>query len=150
MANSRRAAIAAIAFAGVVFLGPTHAWESARSAVADGTRIAFSVMPAFAFDPEHSQRGAGKDLDSPHRIAVQLSEAKTGRHISDAAVDLIVTSEDYASGPIAMRRTSGGGRVFFEASLPRLPARALYQVDVRPAGSPRVTSVHFDYRHGER
>ena len=148
MATSATAVAAIAALAGAVVLAPARAWETVRSVVADGMRISFSVMPAFAFDPEHSGRPVGKDFDAPHRVAVQVVEAKTGRHVSEASVELIITSEDYASGPIAMRRTSGAGRIFFEASLPRLPARALYQVDVRPAGSPRVTSVHFDYRHG--
>lgn len=148
MANSRRA-LAAAALAGAALLSPAHAWETARSATADGIRISFSIMPASAFDPDHTPRRAEKDRKAPHRIAVQLTDPKTGRHISEAEVDVIITSPDYASGPITMQRTSGAGRIFFETLVPSVPPRALYQVDVRPAGSARMTSVHFDYRHGE-
>ena len=149
MANSRAAVAGAVAaLAGGVLAASAGAWETARSTIADGLRISFSVMPAFAFDPDHRERTRGSGLEQPHLVAVQLTEPKTALHISEAEVDLIVTGEDYASGPLAMRRTSGGGRIYFEAVLPRLPRKALYQVDVRLSGSPSVTSVHFDYRHG--
>ncbi len=149
MASSRKAFVAAAALAGVALTASAGAWQAARSTLADGMRISFSVMPAFAFDPDHQRRGRRSGFDQPHRVAIQLGDAKTGGHISEAEVDLIITSADYASGPLPLRRATGGGRIYFETALPSVPPKALYQVDVRLPGSPRVTSVHFDYRHGE-
>ena len=124
------------ALAVALFVAPLQAWEAARSTSAKGIRVSFSVLPVAAF--EHA----------PHRVVVQLTERKSGRHISEAELDVIITSGDYASGPLRMTRANAGGRVYFETTVAHLPRKALYQVDFRLAGAPEVTSVQFDYRHG--
>ena len=145
----KRAFLAGGALAVAVFLTPLQAWEAARSTVAKGIRVSFSVLPVAAFDLDHGQRSAPADPPSGvHRIVVQLTERKSGRHVSEAELVVIVTSGDYASGPLRMVRANAGGRVYFETTVAYLPRKALYQVDFRLAGAPSVTSVQFDYRHG--
>ena len=145
----RRAFLAGGALAVAAFLAPLQAWEAARSTTAKGILVSFSVRPVAAFDLDHGQRSAPADLPSgAHRIIVQLTERKRGRHVSEAELDVIITSGDYASGPLRMVRANAGGRVYFETTVAHLPGKALYQVDFRLAGAPSVTSVQFDYRHG--
>lgn len=131
----RRAIFAGVALAVAGLLTPLQAWEAARIASAKGIRVAFAVLPVAAF--EHA----------PHRVVVQLTERKSGRHVSEAELDVIITAGDYASGPLRMTRANAGGRVYFETTVAHLPRKALYQVDFRLAGAPAVTSVQFDYRH---
>ena len=131
-----------------VFVPSLHAWEAASTTTVGDMRVSFSAASVLPV-PEHGRRSTpAEDEAAPHRIAVRLAERETGRPISEAQVDVIITSGDYASGPLPMRRTSSRGRVYFEIVGPHLPRAALYQVDVRLAASPAATSVHFDYRHG--
>lgn len=130
-----------------VLMTPLQAWEAARSTTVSGIRVSFSVVPVAALDLDHAQRTRPADPEALHRISVQLTERKTGRHVSEAEADVIITSGDYASGPIRLERASGGGRIYFETTISHVPRAALYQVDFRLAGSPTVTSVQFDYRH---
>lgn len=146
----RAALLACGLLAMTAFSMESQAREATRSTTVRGIRVSFAVMPVGAFDAEHAPGTARADADAaPHRIVVQLTERKSGRHVSDAEVDVFITSGEYASGPLRMQRAVGGGRIYFETTLPHLPRAALYQVDFRLAGSTAVSSVHFDYRHGQ-